>query len=92
MIFLRVYFIFSHHIVEMSERTLASSNDTGNVIDTSSLTSIENVEKTDIEEEEEYLLEQQMSLPITPPIRYGIVCPTLYRGGYPTLRNFRFLR
>jgi hypothetical protein len=77
----------------MSERTLASSNHTGNVIDASSLTSIENVEKTDVEEEEEeYLLEQQMSLPITPPIRYGIVCPTLYRGGYPTLRNFRFLR
>lgn len=28
---------------------------------------------------------------LTPPLRYGIVNPGLYRGSYPTLRNFRFL-
>ena len=29
---------------------------------------------------------------ITPPFRYGLVSPGLFRGAYPTLRNFRFLK
>jgi len=29
---------------------------------------------------------------ITPPLRFGRINPCLYRGAYPTLRNFRFLR
>jgi len=28
----------------------------------------------------------------TPPLRFGIVNPNIYRGSYPTLRHFRFLR
>lgn len=30
--------------------------------------------------------------PYTPPLRFGIVNMDIYRGAYPTLRNFRFLR
>jgi protein tyrosine/serine phosphatase len=32
-----------------------------------------------------------MEYELVPPLRYGVVNPSVYRGGYPTLRNFRFL-
>jgi hypothetical protein len=32
-----------------------------------------------------------MEYDLVPPLRYGVVNPSVYRGGYPTLRNFRFL-
>ena len=32
-----------------------------------------------------------MNYDLIPPFRYGVVNPSLYRGAYPTLRNFRFL-
>ena len=28
---------------------------------------------------------------LEPPVRYGVVNKRIYRGGYPILRNFRFL-
>lgn len=28
---------------------------------------------------------------LVPPMRYGTINPGIYRGGYPTLRNYRFL-
>ena len=27
-----------------------------------------------------------------PPLRFGRITPKLYRGAYPTLKNFRFLK
>lgn len=27
-----------------------------------------------------------------PPLRFGRITPKIYRGAYPTLKNFRFLR
>lgn len=32
-----------------------------------------------------------MNYPVIPPLRFGVVNPSFYRGSYPTLRNHRFL-
>jgi tyrosine-protein phosphatase OCA6 len=32
-----------------------------------------------------------MNYDVIPPLRFGVVNPSLYRGSYPTLRNHRFL-
>ena len=36
-------------------------------------------------------MESIESYTLTPPTRFGYVNPGVSRGGYPTLRNFRFL-
>jgi hypothetical protein len=36
-------------------------------------------------------MSQQIDPLMYPPLRFGVVNPGIYRGGYPTLPNYRYL-
>ena len=37
------------------------------------------------------MVNNNMDRTLSPPFRFGMVCPGIYRGAYPTLPNFRCL-